>query len=243
MDQNETAKYESSYFFVCLVTGILIFIETFIFININNIEAELLSEIFTFIPWEIMIFFISYILGMFVHGIRYFGFMHYVSMYWNNKLKRERSKRKYKLPLYMKIVKYCFRNDTTIEVLIKVKKQTGIPTYKWIEESKSFNDAVDQIWPKAILVSKEVDNSVYRFLYYSEFFQCFETTFLFSSLTIFIFLVIIPCQILGAWKQNMAYLLIIIILHLLSRNIAINFSKRFFLDIDSGLRYLELKNK
>jgi hypothetical protein len=223
--------------------GRTIFTEIFIFININSIETELISKIFTFIPWEIMIFFISYMLGMFVHGIRYFGFMHYVPMYWNNKTKREKKGKKYKVPLYMKIIKYCFRDDTTIEVLIKTKKQPHIPAYKWIEESKTFHEAVDEIWPQAIRVSREVNGSVYRFLYYSEFFQCFETAFLFSGLAIIVSLTIIPCQMLGAWKQNLTYLVIIVMLHFLSRNIAIDFSKRFFLDIDSGLRYLEFKDK
>jgi hypothetical protein len=207
----------------------------------NNKETDLAAKVFASIPIEIILLFISYILGMFIHGIRYLGFSHYVVMYNKNKNKYNENNKKYKTTLMMKIIKYLFRDDTTIDVLIKTKKQTDVPQYMWIKESKTYTEAAENVWPKAIIVSKSVDNSVYKFLYYSEYFQCFSTTFFLTFIIAVICDVIYLNQTLSNLKVNIVFLAINIGLHILSRNIAIVFAKRFFLDIDSGLKYLEYK--
>jgi hypothetical protein len=250
---NASVKYESSYFFICLLTGILIFVETFIYFVINNIPINDIDKVFTIIPAEIVLFFISYILGMFVHGIRYYAFSQYIPLYYRSKdaYKKyeekmdkmpngKKKKKPYKYSILMRILKYLFRDDTTIEVLLKTKRNNILKQYKWINDSA---EPVEDIWPKAILVSKEIDNNVYKFLYYSEFFQCFNTAFiilffLFGFFTLYSFI----NNNFDNKLLNIIFLTSNVLFHMLSRKIAITFASRFFLDIDSCLKYLSLKD-
>jgi ABC-type multidrug transport system fused ATPase/permease subunit len=242
MDYHESVKYESSYFFVCLLTGILVSLEIYIFFYVNNIELELVTNSVLFIPFEVIILFISYIIGMFIHGIRYYFFNYYIKVYAKH-MKKRKEKQKVKRSVHMRLLFYLFRQDTTIEVLLSMKRSDNLENYKWIKKSKN---PVKDLWPLAINVSKNVDRGVYKFLFYSEFFQCFETTFIMSfSLVLLYNIYVIVFLSINVFSLffNGIFLIILFILHKTSRNISMVFAKKFFLDIDSGLIYLHCTGK
>jgi hypothetical protein len=101
--------------------------------------------------------------------------------------------------------------------------------YDWIKNSEN---PAKNLWPLAIKVSKRVDRGVYRFLFYSECFQCFETTFIISFLAALLYNIYIVSLVsinVSLLIFNGTFLTALLVLHILSRNISMVFAKRFFL--------------
>jgi hypothetical protein len=273
MNIDTFSKIESSFFFVSFLSGVtvfiyLLFILSFYF-NIQNINEllPLVSSNFGLIS----IFLLSYVIGMYIQGMRYVGFMYYKKIYdlriqrirkimWRSaakkyirkyKQKKQFSKysdfRKYfefkKRSLLHKLIKYLFRNGTVVELCLTRAKETNC-TYQWINETKKeHKDVIKTMWRLAANIDKEKD--VYRFYFYSEIFQCYDTTFitlLCSQAIITITFAINSSNNFNKIFISSTMLAIFLCLHALSKNIGKAFADRFLNAIDTK-RNLASSNK
>lgn len=239
------SSLENSFSFISFTTGLMALVSAIISFAVIkygiNIPIENFTSIFSSINiLEITGFVAAFFIGFVVYGIRYLGFDYYRRIY-NSKNRKK--------TLYTKLLFYMFRNGTVIEECLKEhrfiedckKNNQQTCSYKWIETSD--NVALD-IWNYAKEISiKYPQDDIYKFYYYSEIFQCFDTVFLFSSVSTFVLgttYCIIKHNLLTVHFIMIFLLsLIFFLFHFLSKKTGKSFARRFFLEIQLGLNLLK----
>ena len=232
------SSLENSFSFISFTSGLMALISAVIsFVVIKygiKIPIESFSTIFSGINiLEITGFIAAFFIGFIIHGIRYLGFDYYRRIY---------NAKKPKKTLYTKLLFYMFRNGTVIEECFNEnKKTTG--TFEWILNSTKEKIALD-VWNYAKEISiKYPQDDIYKFYYYSEIFQCFDTVFLFSSFSTFVLgttYCIIKHNLLSAHFIMIFLLsLVFFLFHFLSKKTGKSFARRFFLEIQLGLNLLK----
>lgn len=237
----------SGFGFVNLVTGITTVIVVFFAFILMKYGAsislsEIIKEVSDISFFDLMVYVVSFLIGFFVHGMRYLGFDYYRRLYEKRKQeKNEQQKiKKQKRPVFMRILFYLFRNGTIIEECIYEKKYCSDRTFDWIRNSDK--PAVD-VWNYARKISLESPKAdIYQFYYHSEVFQCFDTVFFMLSFVAFCF---------GAWGIGMNYKsleirhfavlifsLFLFLLHWLCKKTSKSFARRFFLEIQINLNVI-----
>ncbi|MDR1901281.1 MAG: hypothetical protein LBQ88_03225 [Treponema sp.] len=156
-------------------------------INIDTGTKGYLDAIISKIPLGV----VSFIIGFFIQGIRYLGFEYYIKIHKKSQAGRLSGK---KYPgILQRIFFYLFRDGTVVEecldnVAKKYKKPIKNNTlaskimgkqyranYSWIQNSKR---PAKDMWLYANKIrEKAPKEKVYRFYYWSEVFQCADTTF------------------------------------------------------------------
>lgn len=234
-------SFENSLSFVSIFSGLMALLSAFIsFVAINygiNISFEKFSIIFSNITFlQAILFVLTFFIGFIIHGIRYLGFDYY---------HRIRNSKNYKKNLYTRFLFYMFRNGTVIEECLNekrnLKENTKLTSYKWIDES---NNVVLDVWnhAKEIFVKyPQVD--IYKFYYYSECFQCFDTIFMFASILTFV-LGTADCIIKDSILTKHFIMIVglsftFFIFHIFSKKTGKSFARRFFLEIQLGLNLLK----
>lgn len=232
------SSLENSFSFISFTTGLMALVSAIISFAVIkygiNIPIENFPSIFSGINvLEITGFIAVFFIGFIIHGIRYLGFDYYRRIY--NAKNRKKT-------LYTRLLFYMFRNGTVIEECLNENKKTS-GTFEWILNSTKEKIVLD-VWNYAKEISiKNPQDDIYKFYYYSEIFQCFDTVFLFSSVSTFI-LGTIYCII----KHNflsahfiMIFLLSLVffLFHFLSKKTGKSFARRFFLEIQIGLNLLK----
>ncbi|MBP3367348.1 MAG: hypothetical protein J6K96_10240 [Treponema sp.] len=237
----------SGFGFVNLVTGITTVIVVFFAFILMKYGAsislsEIIKEVSDISFFDLIIYVVSFVIGFFVHGMRYLGFDYYRRLYNKNKQKEkdeQRKIKKQKKSLFMRILFYLFRNGTIIEECLN-EKRCPEKTFDWIRNSDK--PAVD-VWNYARKISLESPKAdIYQFYYHSEVFQCFDTVFFMLSFVAFCF---------GAWGIGMNYKnlesrhfsvlvfsLILFFLHWLCKKTSKSFARRFFLEIQTNLNVI-----
>lgn len=136
----------------------------------------------------------------------------------------------------------CSEMELYIEECLNENKKTS-GTFEWILNSTKEKIVLD-VWNYANEISiKNPQGNIYKFYYYSEIFQCFDTVFLFSSVSTFVLgttYCIIKHNFLSAHFIMIFLLsLIFFLFHFLSKKTGKSFARRFFLEIQLGLNLLK----
>lgn len=225
--------------FVNFITGITTVIVVFFTSTLMEYGGSVsLKDIFNEMSnttiLDVMIYIVSFIIGFFVHGIRYWGFDYYRRLYNKNK-----SNNKQRKSLFMRIIFYLFRNGTIIEECLDEKRDPN-RSFDWIRNSD--NPAAD-VWNyarKISLNSPEAD--VYQFYYHSEVFQCFDTAFFilsFVTLCLGIWKIVINFNNLEVMHFSvLIFSLFMFLLHRLCKRTSKSFARRFFLEIQINLNVM-----
>lgn len=234
---DKISTFESSLSFVSIFSGLMALLSAFVsFIAISygiNIPFENFSIVFSNITFlQAILFVLTFFIGFIIHGIRYLGFDYYRRIY--NAKKSEKT-------LYTKLLFYMFRNGTVIEECLNENRKTS-GTFEWILNSTKEKIALD-VWnhAKEIFVKyPQVD--IYKFYYYSECFQCFDTIFIFASILTFVFGTS-DCLIKHSILTNHFIMIVglsfvFFIFHIFSKKTGKSFARRFFLEIQLGLNLL-----
>jgi hypothetical protein len=178
---------------------------------------------------------VSFVIGFFIQGIRYLGFKYYIKLW-------KKSKEKNHLGILQRIIFYLFRKGTVVEECMYVKKNDS-ERYPWIQGSQQ---PVKDMWLYANKIRKIApEENVYRFYYWSEIFQCLDTTFVLLGIVFFI------CFIINTWLYTfmgmyfqITILQIIIsgisalsslVFHRVSKGCSSVYADRFLFAIDKGV--------
>ena len=234
MDLGNAYKAEKSFFFVSLFSGVIIFIYLLYVSSYKMINFDIhdLLPIPSNKYYNIVILFIiSYILGMFIHGSRYAGFIQYKKLY-DQGIKN----------VGTKLLFYLFRAGTTVEECYNLYRDEKC-SYEWIvearkndKERKQGKKAVAKMWRLAASIDKE--QNIYQFYFYSEIFECCNTLFLLIAIVqacIVLWNIILLCVKCEYNSISLVKILSIgpfVLLHYLSRLISIAYANRFIYEID-----------
>lgn len=252
---------ENSLIFVNFMTGIttailIILLSVILKINSSNIDPFFIDLKFSGI--DILFAVISVFVGFFIYGIRYYFFELYRIKIFpkvkkrQNVLNEKRSKGLLKKErkqgkeeghnLISWLIKYAFRNGTTVEecILAKKKADEGDKTiFDWIKNSSSKAVVSFDMWKYANIINNRHPNAnIYRFYYHSEIFQCADTLFL------FMFVFVIPFIVFSIMKNGIVniqpvllivYDVLLFLFHRISKGSAKACIRRFFLEIAVGL--------
>ena len=232
------SSLENSFSFISFTTGLMALVSAIISFAVIkygiNIPIENFTSIFSSINiLEITGFVAAFFIGFVIYGIRYLGFDYYRRIYNTKKSKKT---------LYTRLLFYMFRNGTVIEECLNENKKTS-GTFEWILNSTKEKIFLD-VWNYANEISiKNPQGNIYKFYYYSEIFQCFDTVFLFSSVSTFglgTTYCIIKHNFLSAHFIMIFLLsLVFFLFHFLSKKTGKSFARRFFLEIQLGLNLLK----
>ena len=232
------SSLENSFSFISFTTGLMALVSAIISFAVIkygiNIPIENFTSIFSSINiLEITGFVAAFFIGFVIYGIRYLGFDYYRRIYNTKKSKKT---------LYTRLLFYMFRNGTVIEECLNENKKTS-GTFEWILNSTKEKIVLD-VWNYANEISiKNPQGNIYKFYYYSEIFQCFDTVFLFSSVSTFVLgttYCIIKHNFLSAHFIMIFLLsLVFFLFHFLSKKTGKSFARRFFLEIQLGLNLLK----
>lgn len=223
MDIENINKAESSFLFVSLFSSLVIFIYllyllSYVFtgIDITAIFSILESKHYVLI----ILMLLSYIAGMFVHGIRYVGFIWYKKLY-------DKGIKNFGTRLIFRL----FRKGTLVEECFERYREVNC-TYEWINEVKAEKkNLIKTMWR----IAAEIDgkHQVYQFYFYSELFQCCDTALLLMSIFQFVPITYLALQHnTKAVIVNIALVPFFIVMSTVSRNIGTAFANRFINDID-----------
>jgi len=222
MNFENVNKIESNFLFVILFPAILIFVYilylfSYVFTSID------IAKLFPLLNGKsyslIIIMLASYVLAMFVHGIRYVGFIYYKMLY-----------DKGTKNIGTRLLFSLFRRGTVVEECLARSREHNC-SYEWINDvGKEGGKLIKSMWRIASSIDK-VQN-VYQFYFYSEVFQCCETTFLFMCISqISAVAYLITHQNQGLFL-NVVLVAIFILMFFVSRLVGIAFANRFIHDID-----------
>jgi len=216
-------KAESNFLFVILFPAAIIFIYVSYLLSYVFTVADIakLLPILNSKPYSLLIIMlVSYIMGMFIHGIRYVGFIYYKILY-------DKGTKNVGTRLLFRL----FRKGTLVEECLARSREKNC-TYEWIEDVKKEGlPVIKSMWRIAASIDKE--QQVYQFYFYSEIFQCCDTTFLLMS--VFQIVPIIYLSIHGNTSMviiNIILIFAFIMMHSISKSIGIAFANRFIHDID-----------
>ena len=123
-----------------------------------------------------------------------------------------------------------FRKGTVVEECLARSREHNC-SYEWINDvGKEGGKLIKSMWRIASSIDKE--QNVYQFYFYSEVFQCCETTFLFMCISqISAVAYLITHQTQGLFL-NVVLVAIFILMFFVSRLVGIAFANRFIHDID-----------
>lgn len=236
MNLENAYKTETSFLFVSLFSGVIIFIYLLYFLSYGMITCNIVD----FLPIldnkyynTIILFIISYIFGMFIHGIRYVGFMQYKKLY-DKGIKNR----------WTRLLFYLFRKATTVEECYDLYRDEKC-SYNWIVETrkkdkkrKQGRKAVAKMWQLAAKIDKE--QNIYQFYFYSEIFECCNTIFLFMGITQGLMILYNLYPLIYEYNSNLLFnvrfkavlFFMFLLLHFLSQRISIAYADRFIYDID-----------
>ena len=223
MDLENINKAESNFLFVIIFPAAIIFIYVSYLLSYVFTVANIakLLPILNSKPYSLLIIMlVSYIIGMFIHGIRYVGFIHYKILY-DQKIRNAGTRLLFRL----------FRKGTLVEECLARAREENC-TYEWIKDvQKEGLPVIKSMWRIAASIDKE--QQVYQFYFYSEIFQCCDTTFLLMS----VFQIVPIIYLIIHGNTNMVIINIILIfafimMHSISKSIGIAFANRFIHDID-----------
>lgn len=223
MDLENINKAESNFLFVILFPAAIIFIymlylASYVFtgIDIAKLFPVLNSKLYSLL----IIMIVSYIMGMFIHGIRYVGFIYYKILY-DRKIKNAGTR----------LLFHFFRKGTLVEECLARSREENC-TYEWIKDAKKEGqNLIKSMWRIAASIDKE--QQIYQFYFYSEIFQCCDTTFLIMA--IFQIVPIVHLMIHGNTNTliiNSVLIPVFFGMHSISKVIGIAFANRFIHDID-----------
>ena len=227
MNLENANKVESSFLFVALFPAGIIFIYLLYLLSYVFVEYDTFM-IFRFLSSKhyslLVLLLFSYIASMFIHGIRYVGFMWYETFY-DKKIKN----------MGTNILFWLFRKGTVVEECLTQYKNDSC-SYEWINEAKKQNlsgaDTVKKMWQLAARINKE--QYIYQFYFYSEIFQCCYTVFIFMCLLqSFPILYLLIHKKINATIFNLVLRPVFLFIALISRSIAIAFARRFLFDIEN----------
>ena len=216
-------KAELNFLFVILFPAAIIFIYVSYLLSyvFTVVDIAKLLPILNSKPYSLLIIMlVSYIMGMFIHGIRYVGFIYYKILY-DKGIKNTGTRLLFRL----------FRKGTVVEECFDRYCEKNC-TYEWIKDiKKEGQPLIKAMWRIAASIDKE--QQVYQFYFYSEIFQCCDTTFLFMS----VFQIVPIIYLIIHGNTNMVIINIIlafafIMMHSISKIIGIAFANRFIHDID-----------
>lgn len=261
---DEMKNMESSLVYVNFMTGLAAFLFGTIFFLVVKIDAVTEENARLFLGLSSEDFFVVIIfvfLGFFIYGIRYLFFELYRNKIFKKVKARQEKKNKKRLqqgkeiPKEFKreeghtpfswLVKYAFRNGTTVEEAIKANKrykkemkESGkSDEFEWVGTSgyPSFD-----MWKYANYISnRHPKSNIYRFYYHSEVFQCLDTLFLFFFIIGLGKLIqMTATSTFSSIKQLVAlciYIFVMFIFHRLSKISGKACIRRFFLEIAVGL--------
>ncbi len=223
MDFENINKAESNFLFVILFPAAIIFIYALYLLSyvFTGIDIGKLFPILNSKAYSLLIMMlVSYIMGMFIHGIRYVGFIYYKILY-AQKIKNAGTRLLFRL----------FRKGTLVEECLARSREENC-TYEWIKDvQKEGQPLIKSMWRIAASIDKE--QQIYQFYFYSEIFQCCDTTFLIMA--IFQIVPIIYLIIHGNMNIviiNSVLLPFFLGMHSISKIIGIAFANRFIHDID-----------
>jgi len=222
--------------FVCLLTGVMVFLEGVVFCHINALPY--MVTVLESVKLSLLIFAGCFIAGMFIHGIGETLVAWYMTRYQKRKELygyRKTLVRFFRFDLPMKVIMYLFRYGTTIETLMRMKSGKVKPSYDWINAEESMVSAVKNIWLYALRVNHGADPEVMKHYYHSQFFQCFGTTFAFSALFAVGYIITMRHNI----YTNVVFIVFNVLLHRISKSLSAASAVRFFRVIDTGLKYLQ----
>ena len=223
MNFENVNKAESNFLFVILFPAAIIFIYVSYLLSyvFTVVDIAKLFPILNSKPYSLLIIAVaSYIMGMFIHGIRYVGFIHYKILY-DKKIKNAGTRLLFRL----------FRKGTLVEECLARSREKNC-TYEWIKDvKKEGQNLIKSMWRIAASIDKE--QQIYQFYFYSEIFQCCDTTFIMMS--IFQIVPIIYLIIHGNTNVlilNIVLMPVFFVMHSISKIIGIAFANRFIHDID-----------
>lgn len=215
-------KAELNFLFVILFPAAIIFIYVsyllsyvFTVVDIAKLLPILNSKTYSFL----IIILLLYFAGV-IYGIRYVGFIYYKILY-DKGIKNTGTRLLFRL----------FRKGTVVEECFDRYCEKNC-TYEWIKDiKKEGQPLIKAMWRIAASIDKE--QQVYQFYFYSEIFQCCDTTFLFMS----VFQIVPIIYLIIHGNTNMVIINIIlafafIMMHSISKIIGIAFANRFIHDID-----------
>lgn len=237
----------SGFGFVNFITGIttMIFV-FFMFVlmkyGVSISLEETVKKMTSISFFDFIVYVLSFVMGFFVHGLRYLGFDYYKRLYDKNRRKAENEQQKAtkrKKSLFMRIIFYLFRNGTVIEECLDEKRCPDI-SFDWIRNSDK--PAVD-VWNYARKISMEAPKSdIYQFYYHSEVFQCFDTVFFILSFAAFCLGILGIGMNHNNFENRYLYVLIfslfLFLLHWLCKKTSKSFARRFFLEIQINLNVI-----
>lgn len=216
-------KAESNFLFVILFPAFIIFIYVSYLLSyvFTVVDIAKLFPILNSKPYSLLIIAVaSYIMGMFIHGIRYVGFIYYKILY-----------DKGTKNIGTRLLFQLFRKGTLVEECLARSREKNC-TYEWIEDVKKEGlPVIKSMWRIAASIDKE--QQIYQFYFYSEIFQCCDTTFLIMA--IFQMVPIVYLMIYGNTAIviiNAILLLVFLGMRSISKVIGIAFANRFIHDID-----------
>jgi hypothetical protein len=198
--------------FVFLLTGIVFIVfASLCFIIIYNSYIDSLNvnylknieAIFALVSVPVL----AYIVGFFIHGLKYsLGTSYYIHIY--NKAQKKKKKSKTYPGVWQRIIFWVVRDGTVIEECLNnvkeqytkieekskekiskldnliLKKKDGRVFYDWIQKSKKKDkNPLDDMWIYAKQINhKRPEDNIYQFFNMSQTFQCFDMAFLLCSM-------------------------------------------------------------
>ena len=125
MNFENVNKAESNFLFIILFPAAIIFIYVSYLLSyvFTVVDIAKLFPILNSKPYSLLIIAVaSYIMGMFIHGIRYVGFIHYKILY-DKKIKNAGTRLLFRL----------FRKGTLVEECLARSREENC-TYEWIKD-------------------------------------------------------------------------------------------------------------
>lgn len=222
MNFENVSKIESNFLFVILFPAIIIFVYILYLFSYVFTQIDI-AKLFPLLNGKsynlIIIMLASYVMAMFVHGIRYVGFIYYKMLY-DKGIKN----------IGTRLLFSLFRKGTVVEECYARSREENC-SYEWINDvKKEGGKLIKSMWRIASSIDKE--QNVYQFYFYSEVFQCCETTFVFMcTFQIFavVYLIMHQNQVLFL---NVVLTAIFLLMFFVSRLVGIAFANRFIHDID-----------
>jgi hypothetical protein len=204
---------------------------------------------------------ISFIIGFFIQGIRYLGFKYHMKLRDKAREKaekkekekvlkkeqkqaqeEEKEKEEEHLGIWQNIITYLFRKGTVTDVCINTQEHDPAK-YPWLQDSQQ---PVKDMWLYANKIRKIApEENVYGFYYWSETFQCLDTTFVFLGIGFFICCIIntLVRKFMGECFQITIpqiiipgiFALLSLVFHKVSKACAGVYAERFLFAIDKGI--------
>jgi hypothetical protein len=178
---------------------------------------------------------VSLIIGFFIQGIRYLGFRYYIKLWKKSRGKKRRG-------IWQGIICYLFRKGTVVEECMYTKENDP-GKYPWLQGSLQPSK---DMWLYANKIRKIApEENVYRFYYWSEIFQCLDTTFVFLGIIFFICFIVntLVYKFMGKYFQITIFQIIIpgifallsFVFHKVSKACSSVYADRFLFAVDKGI--------